>query len=232
MLISQKSCSSVPCWLQLWRTRSQGRICATASSLPASKVFAQQELTVQPFSSLLLCFFSACCPASCSHLENSGCLLDIFVPSLKAFAPSLEAFKARLDVALGSLIWWLATLHIAGGWNKMIIVVLFNPGHSMILWFYDISMEFSFCWQVWTCWRSSECGRLFPSIIRKENKLETNICIILMKNRNQVVISETSPLPLISCFGLYLFCLFQGKYMPWTWEPLLSHTSPGCPWLF
>ena len=30
-------------------------------------------------------------------------------------APSLEAFKARLDVALGSLIWWLATPHIAGG---------------------------------------------------------------------------------------------------------------------
>ena len=30
-------------------------------------------------------------------------------------APSLEAFKARLDVALGSLICWLVTLHIAGG---------------------------------------------------------------------------------------------------------------------
>ena len=29
--------------------------------------------------------------------------------------PSLEAFKARLDVALGSLVWWLVTLHIAGG---------------------------------------------------------------------------------------------------------------------
>ena len=27
----------------------------------------------------------------------------------------LEAFKARLDVALGSLVCWLATLHIAGG---------------------------------------------------------------------------------------------------------------------
>ena len=27
----------------------------------------------------------------------------------------VEAFKARLDVALGSLVWWLATLHIAGG---------------------------------------------------------------------------------------------------------------------
>ena len=30
-------------------------------------------------------------------------------------ALSLEAFKARLDVALGSLVWWLVTLHIAGG---------------------------------------------------------------------------------------------------------------------
>ena len=30
-------------------------------------------------------------------------------------APSLEALKARVDVALGSLVWWLATLHIAGG---------------------------------------------------------------------------------------------------------------------
>ena len=30
-------------------------------------------------------------------------------------APSLEALKARLDVALGSLVWWLVTLHIAGG---------------------------------------------------------------------------------------------------------------------
>ena len=30
-------------------------------------------------------------------------------------APSLGAFKARLDVALGSLVCWLATLHIPGG---------------------------------------------------------------------------------------------------------------------
>ena len=48
-------------------------------------------------------------------------------------APSLEAFKARLDVALGSLGCWLATLHTAGGWNSMVIVVLLNPGHSVIL---------------------------------------------------------------------------------------------------
>jgi len=31
--------------------------------------------------------------------------------------PSLKTFKARLDVALGSLVWWLATLHRAGGLN-------------------------------------------------------------------------------------------------------------------
>jgi len=49
-------------------------------------------------------------------------------------APSLEAFKARLDVALGSLGWWVATLHIAGGWNEMSIVVPFNPEHSVVLW--------------------------------------------------------------------------------------------------
>ena len=29
--------------------------------------------------------------------------------------PSVEAFKARLGVALGSLVWWSATLHIAEG---------------------------------------------------------------------------------------------------------------------
>ena len=50
-------------------------------------------------------------------------------------APSLDALKAGLDVALGSLVWCLVTLHMSGGWNWMIIVVLFNPGHSMILCF-------------------------------------------------------------------------------------------------
>ena len=37
------------------------------------------------------------------------------LPKEAVDAPPLEAFKARLDVALGSLVWWLATLHIAGG---------------------------------------------------------------------------------------------------------------------
>ena len=69
---------------------------------------------------------------------NSGCSQEggdalNRLPKEAVDAPSLQAFKARLDVALSSLVWWLATLHIAGGWNSMSIVVLFNPGHSMVL---------------------------------------------------------------------------------------------------
>ena len=37
------------------------------------------------------------------------------LPKEAVDAPSLEAFKARLGVALGSLVWWLVTLHIAAG---------------------------------------------------------------------------------------------------------------------
>ena len=55
------------------------------------------------------------------------------LPKEAVDAPSLQAFKARLDVALGSLGCWLATLHIAGGWNWRSTVGLCNPGHSMIL---------------------------------------------------------------------------------------------------
>jgi len=57
----------------------------------------------------------------------------IRLPKETVDAPSLQAFKAKVDVALGSLVCWLATLHIAGGWNEMSVVVLFNPGHSVIL---------------------------------------------------------------------------------------------------
>ena len=35
-------------------------------------------------------------------------------------------------MALGSLVRWLVALPLAGGWNEMSIVVLFNPGHSVI----------------------------------------------------------------------------------------------------
>jgi len=53
------------------------------------------------------------------------------MPKEAVDALSLKAFEARLDVALGSLVCWLATLHIAEGWKEMSTVVLFNPGHSM-----------------------------------------------------------------------------------------------------
>ena len=55
------------------------------------------------------------------------------LPKKVVDASSIEAFKARLDVALGSLVCWLVTLHTAGGWNWMSIVVLLNPGHSVTL---------------------------------------------------------------------------------------------------
>ena len=47
------------------------------------------------------------------HTEGGDALNRL--PKEAVDAPSLEAFKARLDVALGSLVCWLATLHIAGG---------------------------------------------------------------------------------------------------------------------
>ena len=36
------------------------------------------------------------------------------LPKEAVDAPSLEAFKARLDVALSSLVWWLEALFIVG----------------------------------------------------------------------------------------------------------------------
>ena len=56
-------------------------------------------------------------------------------------APSLKTFKARLDVALGSLVWWLATLHIAGGLKLGDHCGPFQPRpfyDSMVLWFYEL----------------------------------------------------------------------------------------------
>ena len=56
------------------------------------------------------------------------------MPKEAVDAPSLQAFKARLDVALGSLGCWLATLHTAMGLELMGTVVLSNPGHAVILY--------------------------------------------------------------------------------------------------
>jgi len=32
-------------------------------------------------------------------------------------APSLTVFKAKLNVALSNLVWWKASLPMAGGWK-------------------------------------------------------------------------------------------------------------------
>lgn len=45
----------------------------------------------------------------------------------------LEAFKARLDVTLGSLSWWVETMPVSGGWN---IVALMSLPIQTVLWLY------------------------------------------------------------------------------------------------
>jgi len=82
--------------------------------------------------------------------------------------PTLEAFKARLDVALGSLVWWLATLHIAGGLKLDDHCGPFQPRpfyDSKILWFYDsmISVTNAFLEKLWT-------QRFRGSTLPKQNK--------------------------------------------------------------
>ena len=49
------------------------------------------------------------------------------LPKEAVDAPCLEAFKARLDVALGNLVWWLATLHKAGGLKLNDLYCPFQP---------------------------------------------------------------------------------------------------------
>ena len=75
------------------------------------------------------------------HPESGDALNRL--PKEAVDAPSLEAFKARLDVAPGSLGCWLATLHIAGGWNWW---ALWSFSTQAILWFYKFtSWSLHFC---------------------------------------------------------------------------------------
>jgi len=46
--------------------------------------------------------------------------------------PPLEVFKARVNGALGSLSWWVATLLVAWVWNWVDFKVPSNPSHSVI----------------------------------------------------------------------------------------------------
>jgi len=60
------------------------------------------------------------------------------LPKEAVDAPSLEAFKARLDVALGSLVGQLSPLHIAGGLKLNDLCGPFQPRT-----FYDSMICFS-----------------------------------------------------------------------------------------
>jgi len=68
------------------------------------------------------------------------------LPKEAVYAPSLEAFKARLDVALGSLGCWLATIHMAVGLELDEHCGPFQPrpfydSDSMILWQWKAEWE-------------------------------------------------------------------------------------------
>jgi len=54
------------------------------------------------------------------------------LPSGVMDTPSLEVLKARLDGALGNLVWWEVSLPMGGGWSEMVFRVPSNPSYSMI----------------------------------------------------------------------------------------------------
>ena len=72
----------------------------------------------QGFTLIFASFILPLCHTASSPLPSCPCLtFRNRLPKEVVDAPSLEAFKARLDVALGSLVWWLAIRHIARGFK-------------------------------------------------------------------------------------------------------------------
>lgn len=49
-------------------------------------------------------------------------------------APCLEESKARMDGALGSLVWWKVCLPWQGCWNEISFRVPSSPNYFVILW--------------------------------------------------------------------------------------------------
>jgi len=52
-------------------------------------------------------------------------------------APSLETFKADWTGLWATWSSWRWPWSLQGGWARWPLKVLFNPKHSMILWFYS-----------------------------------------------------------------------------------------------
>ena len=83
------------------------RICLTIflEVIPFTNMFSYSLLMV-----LLMVYFLL---YTSTYLESSEAMAQL--PKEVVDAPSLEVFRARLDGALGSLIWWEATLPTAWG---------------------------------------------------------------------------------------------------------------------
>lgn len=55
------------------------------------------------------------------------------VAQIMTGVPPLEVLKARLDGTLNKLVYWNASISMAGGWNLMVFKGLYELKHSMIL---------------------------------------------------------------------------------------------------
>jgi len=116
-------------------------------------------------------------------------------------APSLEVFKARLDVALGSLVWWLATLHIAEGLKPDDHCGPFQPRP-----FYD-SMKIYFHYIILNSWGTW----IFK------------ICLLFLSDFTSTEVSDQN----YFCIGSGLHIQFCGGSL-WAPHCLSRHIHAGC----
>lgn len=94
----------------------------------------------------------------------------------------MEVFKARSDGTLGSLIWWMQTVSLAGGWGRMSFKAPSNPCLSMILM--NISV---FDWNIWKTIPLGNIGRHKKSLWSNDwNSHFQNIVIKMKKNEQRV----------------------------------------------
>ena len=76
-------------------------------------------------------------------------------------APSLEMLKAKLDGALGSLIWLGGNQPTAEGWNLVGFMVPSNPSHSMFPGYFSLisrSPKFSCVSQFFSKYNQYNCS--------------------------------------------------------------------------
>ena len=100
-------------------------------------VKSMPEIHVSPGLILEAIFLVPCCASSCCCICYFCCLSQHW--KCRFFSQEETIWKhltSRLDVALGSLVWWLVTLHKAGGGETRWSLWSFST--QTILWFYDL----------------------------------------------------------------------------------------------